>query len=156
MEQNYVQMTRHTASAHLVLTEDQINRSAENAGVDLAPTGKMLSYAQDLAKAQGMELPEGVGHDFDLCRSFLNTHAPQKLEERESLDFGLERVESLINSLSQSREKANALDFAIEEPEKERETLEKTEDREPGREKGRDQERERYRDIGRDDLGLGL
>ena len=130
LEQTYVQMTRHTSAAHLVMTEDQIAREAENAGVELAPTEKMLAYAQSLAEKNDLPLPEGIAEDFGFCRSWLNTHAPQKLEERESresLDYGLERVESLINSLSRSRTKANALDFQIEEKEEDEEHEEKRE-----------------------------
>lgn len=126
LEHLYVQMTRHKAEAHLVMTEDQINRIAESAGVDLPPTEKMIGYAESLAEKHKLSIPEGMAQDFDLCREFLNAHASKKLEERESFDFGLERVESLINSLSQSREKMNALDFEVEEevtnPGKEEET----------------------------------
>ncbi len=119
LEQTYVQMTRHTKEAYLVMTEDQITREAEIAGVDLAPTEKMIAYAGRLAEINGVALPDGIFEDFDLCRAFLNANSPKKLEEREPLDYGLERVESLINSLSRSRTKVNALDFEIEEMEEE-------------------------------------
>ena len=168
LEQLYVQLTRQEYVAHVTMTEDQINRAADQAGVDLAPTAKMLSYAESLAEKNGLALPDGILEDFDLCRSFLNAHA-YKMGERESaeatLDYGLEKVRSLIGSI-RSREKMNALDFAIEaENEKELEKekgmdivssndIEKT-DREPGREKSREPERERYRSIERDGLSLG-
>lgn len=152
LEQTYVQMTRHTAAAHLIMTEDQINRAAENAGVDLAPTSKMLSYAESLAEKKGLELPEGIVQDFDLCRSFLNSHA-YRIGEREAeppLDYGLEKVESLIKSLGQSHEKANALDFTIEELEKENaraETLEKGAPGEEIRRPEREREKEKAREM---------
>lgn len=164
LEQLYVQLTRHKDGAHMVMTEDQLDRAAQAAGVELAPTEKMISYARDLAKAQGLSLPEGTLEDFDLCRSFLNAHAPQKLEEREAFDFGLERVESLITSLSQSREmiKMNALDFALEEEEKtvtshgkEKEVDIEKETPEGNRESGKVQGRQRIREQERE-LELGF
>lgn len=158
LEQTYVQMTRHTAAAHLIMTEDQLDRAADQSGVDLAPTAKMLDFAQSVAEKNGLTLPDGIENDFDLCRSFLNAHA-YRMGERETpapLEYGLEKVESLINALSQSREKANALDFAIDEPEK-GEELEKTEGLESEEaEKTREPERERYINMDRDGLSLGL
>ena len=161
LEQLYVQLTRQEWGAHITMTEDQLDRAADQAGVDLAPTDKMLDFAQSVAEKNGLALPDGIENDFDLCRSFLNSHA-YKMGERESeapLDYGLEKVRSLIGSI-RSREKANALDFEIEEPEKEKgmdivSGNEKTIE-EPGREKSRESERERYHSMERDDLALGF
>ena len=129
LEQTYVQSTRHKEAFQMVMIEDQVD--LDMMGLDsLPPTEKMMKYAKDLAKKSDLAIPEGLSQDFDLCREFLNAHASKKLEERESFDFGLERVESLINSLSRSREKMNALDFEIEEekevtsPEKEQREIE--------------------------------
>jgi DNA topoisomerase-3 len=40
----------------------------------LAPTARMISYAQKLAKAKGMSLPAGYEYDFQICRRFLDQH----------------------------------------------------------------------------------
>lgn len=160
----YVQLTRHEWGAEIAMPEDQLDKMADRAGVDLAPTEKMLDYAQSLAEKHKLELPEGIETDFDLCRSFLNKNSSTLMDEREQnqqeeFNFGLEKVRSLISSI-RSREKMNALDFTVEEPEKEHareETLEKTEEREPkGAEKVREPERERYQSMERDGLSLGL
>ena len=148
LEQLYVQLTRQEWGAHITVTEDQIDKAADAAGVDLAPTDKMLGYAQSLAEKNGLILPDGISEDFDLCRSFLNAHAYRIGEREAPLDYGLEKVRALVGSI-RSREKANALDFSIEETEKEKgvelakDTPAPEASRESGREKAREIERER-------------
>jgi conjugative relaxase-like TrwC/TraI family protein len=167
LEQLYVQLTRHKDGAHMVMTEDQLDRAAQAAGVELAPTEKMLSYAMSLSGDQGIPLPQGIESDFDLCRSFLNRHASSQMNERtqeqqEELDFGLEKVRSLIGSI-RSREKMNALDFEIEPKavtshEKELEIEKETQagNWENGKEKGqKGRERIRERELERE-LELGF
>lgn len=173
----YVQLTRHEWGAEIAMAEDQIDKMADRAGVDLAPTDKMLDFAQSLAEKNGLSLPDGIENDFDLCRSFLNAHA-YRVDERETpapLDYGLEKVRSLIGSI-RSREKMNALDFTIEAPEMElakekgmdivsgngieKGDREHEEELEPAwdfttAEKEKE-ERERYRAPERDGLYLGL
>jgi DNA topoisomerase III len=39
-----------------------------------APTARMVSYAQQLAKAKGVSLPAGYDRDFQACRRFLDQH----------------------------------------------------------------------------------
>ena len=39
-----------------------------------APTARMISYAQKLAKAKGVPLPSGYDRDFQACRRFLDQH----------------------------------------------------------------------------------
>ena len=39
-----------------------------------APTVRMVSYAQNLAKAKGVALPAGYDRDFQACRRFLDQH----------------------------------------------------------------------------------
>ena len=51
--------------------------------------------------------------DFESYRDFLNKWSNHRIEDLE-IDFGLEKVSSLIESLSRTREKANVLDYAIE------------------------------------------
>ncbi|EQD24460.1 MAG: Conjugal protein, TraA [Leptospirillum sp. Group IV 'UBA BS'] len=160
----YVQLTRHELGAEIAMPEDQVDKMADRAGVELAPTEKMLSLAESLAENEknGLELPEGIAQDFDLCRSFLNRHASSQMNERtqeqqEELDFGLEKVRSLIGSI-RSREKMNALDFIVEPEEKsvtshEKDQVEK-ETPEAARESGKEKGRERIRE--RDGLYLGL
>jgi Ti-type conjugative transfer relaxase TraA len=159
LEQLYVQLTRQVEMAHITITEDQITRAADAAGLDLAPTDKMLDYAETLAEKYGLALPEGIESDFDLCRGFLNDHAPKKMgdQKQEELDFGLEKVRSLIGSI-RSREKMNALDFNIEEPEKEKGEDREITNHDSGDEKSRNPERERFqhREIERDGLSLGF
>lgn len=40
-----------------------------------APTDKMVAYAQNLARARKVKLPEAYLRDFDACRRFLDEHA---------------------------------------------------------------------------------
>lgn len=48
-----------------------------------APTTKMVTYAQSLARDEKATLPNGCQRDFDACRRFLDEHARQKLWPRE-------------------------------------------------------------------------
>ncbi len=113
----YVQLTRHRDGTQIVMTEDQINKIAQNNGLELSPTEKMKNYANDLSKKNGIALPENVLSDFDECRRFLNEHAPELLPER---DLSLEKVQALIESFEKT-EKMNAIDFEEAEPEPEEE-----------------------------------
>jgi DNA topoisomerase III len=40
------------------------------------PTKKMISFARSLARARKVSLPKGVETDYQVCRSFLDAHAP--------------------------------------------------------------------------------
>ena len=40
------------------------------------PTEKMISFARSLARARKIGLPEGLETDYQVCRSFLDAHAP--------------------------------------------------------------------------------
>ena len=40
-----------------------------------APTARMVSYAEKLAKAKGVPLPAGFNTDFQVCRRFLDQHS---------------------------------------------------------------------------------
>ena len=42
------------------------------------PTEKMISFARSLARAQKVGLPEGLETDYQVCRSFLDAHAPAR------------------------------------------------------------------------------
>ena len=42
------------------------------------PTEKMISFARSLARARKVGLPEGVETDYQVCRSFLDAHAPAR------------------------------------------------------------------------------
>ena len=137
LEELYVQMTRHKGEAHIALVEDQIDRTADEVGIEMNPTGKMVDYARDLSRKLEVEFPEVCRTDFEACRDFLNKWSNHRIEDEE-IDFGLEKVESLIESLSRSRERANVLDYEIKEE------LEITE--EPERE-GKQEYREIVREI---------
>lgn len=113
----YVQLTRHRDGTQITLTEDQLNKIAQNNGLELSPTEKMSKYASDLSEKSGIALPEGVLSDFDECRRFLNENAPELLPER---DLSLEKVQALLESFEKT-EKMNALDFEETEPEIEEE-----------------------------------
>jgi hypothetical protein len=45
------------------------------------PTTKMISFARSLARARKVSLPEGVETDYQVCRSFLDAHAPARLHD---------------------------------------------------------------------------
>jgi DNA topoisomerase-3 len=45
------------------------------------PTEKMISFARSLARARKVDLPEGVETDYQLCRGFLDAHAPTRAPE---------------------------------------------------------------------------
>ena len=61
--------------------------------------------------------------DFKSCRDFLNKGSDHRIEDEE-IDFGLEKVDSLSDSLSKSREKANVLGFGmVDEKEKKEELM---------------------------------
>ena len=113
LEELYVQLTRQKEGARIVMVEDMLNQAADESGIDMAPTKKMTEYAQDLAEKQGVELLDVNLTDFESCRDFLNKWSDHRIVGK-GIDFGLEKVGSLIESLSRSREKANILDFEIE------------------------------------------
>lgn len=83
----YVQLTRHRIDTRIVLTEDQIDRMAQNNGVELAPTDKMIDFVEQLL-AEGnkgeKDLPENWNKDFDLCREWLDKYSGVKLGKREN------------------------------------------------------------------------
>ena len=116
LEHLYVQMTRHEQGAHLVLVEDQIDRAAEEAGIDLPPTEKMLKFMETFAGDREIDIPEETRTNFDACRKWLNSYAYRiggNVGDATELDFGLEKVASLIDLMGRSREKVNAMDFDI-------------------------------------------
>ena len=113
LEELYVQLTRQKEGARIVMVEDQLDRAADEAGIDMAPTKRMIDYARDLSRKLA-ELPDSFLSDFESCRDFLNRWADHQIENKK-IDFGLEKVGSLLESLSRSREKANVLDFQVEE-----------------------------------------
>jgi len=116
LEHLYVQMTRHEQGAHLVLVEDQIDRAAEEAGIELSPTEKMLKFMEKIADKKYIEVPEEAVTNFDACRKWLNSYAYRiggNVGDATELDFGLEKVASLIDSMGGTREKVNAMDFDI-------------------------------------------
>ena len=45
------------------------------------PTEKMISFARSLARARKVDLPEGVETDYQVCRDFLDAHAPTRAPE---------------------------------------------------------------------------
>ena len=114
LEELYVQLTRQKEGAKIVMIEDQLDRTADEAGIEMAPTRKMAEYARDLSRKLAVELPDAFLLDFDSCRDFLNRWADHRIENKK-IDFGLEKVGSLVESISRSREKANILDYKIEE-----------------------------------------
>ncbi len=114
----YVQLTRHRDGMRIVLTEDQIDKMAQNSGVELEPTDKMIDFTERLlAKEPKLAplLPEDWNKNFDACREFLDKYSEVKLggrEGRTELDPRLEKVKALLYSIRKN-EKMNALDFEI-------------------------------------------
>ncbi len=114
----YVQLTRHRDGTRIVLTEDQIDRMAQNQGVELSPTDKMIDFTDRLLAKQpelAPLLPEDWNKDFDACRDFLDKYSGVELggrKDREGFDCRLEKVKALLSS-NRKNEKMNALDFEI-------------------------------------------
>jgi Ti-type conjugative transfer relaxase TraA len=116
----YVQLTRHRDGTQIVLTEDQIDKMAQNAGIELAPTDGMIDFAEQvLSKRPALagDLPEDWNKNFDVCREWLDKYSGVKLgarEGQEEFDGGLEKVRALLYSIRKT-EKMNALDFEVVE-----------------------------------------
>ncbi|AKS24094.1 MAG: putative conjugal transfer protein (TraA) [Leptospirillum sp. Group II 'C75'] len=114
----YVQLSRHRDGTRIVLTEDQIDKMAQNQGIELAPTDRMIDFTEQLLAgnpALAGELPEDWNKDFDVCREFLDTYSGVELggrKDREGFDCRLEKVKSLLSGIRKN-EKMNALDFEI-------------------------------------------
>ena len=115
LEELYVQLTRHKEGARICMVEDQLDRAFDEAGIDLVPTKRMIEFARNLAEKQGVVLTGACQTDFEACRDFLNKGSGHRIDEDRQIDFELEKVGSLLESLSRSREKANVMDFEIEE-----------------------------------------
>ena len=125
----YVQLTRHRDGTRIVLTEDQIDKMAQNSGVELEPTDKMIDFTERLlAKDPELTslLPEDWSKNFDACREFLDKYSGIDIggrKEKEGINFDhrLEKVKALLTSIRKN-EKMNALDFdVVEEKEKKEE-----------------------------------
>nr|EDZ39038.1 MAG: Conjugal protein, TraA [Leptospirillum sp. Group II '5-way CG'] len=146
----YVQLTRHRDGTQIVLTEDQIDKMAQNSGVELEPTDKMIDFTEQLLAKQpklAPLLPEDWNKKFDVLREFLDKHSGVELggrKERDGqneFDPRLEKVKALLASIRKN-EKMNPLDFeVVDEKEKKegklekwigKEVLEKPEDRSMG------------------------
>nr|EDZ37984.1 MAG: Conjugal transfer protein, TraA [Leptospirillum sp. Group II '5-way CG']EES53692.1 MAG: putative conjugal transfer protein (TraA) [Leptospirillum ferrodiazotrophum] len=146
----YVQLTRHRDGTQIVLTEDQIDKMAQNSGVELEPTDRMIDFTEQLlAKQQKLAplLPEDWNKNFDVLRKFLDKYSGVELggrKEREGqneFDPRLEKVKALLASIRKN-EKMNALDFEIVDVKEKmegklenwigKEVLEKPEDRSMG------------------------
>jgi conjugative relaxase-like TrwC/TraI family protein len=112
----YVQLTRHRDGMRIVLTEDQIDRMAQNSGIELAPTARMIDFVEKVRSARpGLELPEDWKKNFDVCREFLDKNSGIELggrQDRSGVDCGLEKVQALLASIRKN-EKMNALDFDL-------------------------------------------
>ena len=137
----YVQLTRHRDVTRIVLMEDQIDKMAQNSGVELEPTDKMIDFTERLLANQPeltLQLPEDWSKNFDACREFLDKYSGVELGGRkgqDGLDPRLEKVKALLYSIRKN-EKMNALDFEIvdgkekkEERSSEKEVQEKSEGR---------------------------
>jgi DNA topoisomerase-3 len=69
------------------------------------PTEKMISFARSLARAQKVDLPEGVDTDFQVCRGFLDAHAPTRaLENSERRSRASNRRRASSNQLASGDE----------------------------------------------------
>ena len=114
----YVQLTRHRDGTRIVLTEDQIDKMAQNQGVELAPTDRMIDFARRVMEEKpGLELPEDWEKNFDVCREFLDKYSgvefgSRKDQEETKFDYRLEKVKALLTSIRKN-EKMNVLDFEV-------------------------------------------
>jgi Ti-type conjugative transfer relaxase TraA len=114
----YVQLTRHRDGTRIVLTDDQIDKMAQNSGVELEPTDKMIDFTERLLENQpklAPLLPEDWNKNFDVLQEFLDKYSGVDIggrEDREGLDPRLEKVKALLYSIRKN-EKMNALDFEI-------------------------------------------
>ena len=114
----YVQLTRHRDGTRIVLTEDQIDKMAQNQGVELAPTDRMIDFARRVMEEKpGLELPEDWEKNFDVCREFIDKYSGvefggRKDQEETKFDCRLEKVKALLTSIRKN-EKMNVLDFEV-------------------------------------------
>ena len=114
----YVQLTRHREGTRIVMTEDQIDRMAQNQGIELAPTDRMIDFTENLLADKpelAPLLPENWNKDFDVCRGFLDKYSGVTLggrKNREGFDGRLEKIKALLSSIRKN-EKMNALDFEV-------------------------------------------
>ena len=140
----YVQLTRHRDGTQIVLTEDQVDKMAQNSGVELAPTDRMIDFTgQLLAKRPELAplLREDWNKDFDVCRDFLDKYSGVELggrKDREGFDCRLEKVKALLSGIRKN-EKMNVLDFEIVD-EKERKEERTIGEEVQGRSEGRSEE----------------
>jgi ATP-dependent exoDNAse (exonuclease V) alpha subunit len=124
----YVQLTRHRDGMRIVLTEDQIDKMAQNSGVELEPTDKMIDFTERLLANQPeltLRLPEDWSKNFDACREFLDKYSGveiggRKDREENKFDPRLEKVKALLSSIRKN-EKMNALDFEVVEDKEKKE-----------------------------------
>ncbi len=172
----YVQLTRHRDGTQIVLTEDQIDRMAQNQRVELAPTDKMIDFTENLLANKtelAREVPEDWSKDFDVCREFLDKYSGVELggrRDRKVFDCRLEKVKALLASI-QKNEKMNALDFEIvDEKERKEERMigkevqgksegrseELSTERKTENERSQPREREREYEPERGGMGMGM
>lgn len=64
---------RRTSKAKSIASAESVDNPC--ARRSKAPTDKMVAYAQNLARARKVKLPEAYLRDFDACRRFLDEHA---------------------------------------------------------------------------------
>lgn len=104
-EWGYVGLSRARDQAHVYLDEETMNEMA----AEIPPTEAMLEYAQDLAAQHGIELPDEIESNFDVCRKFLNEATGDKMES----DFSqlADAARQAARSLYVSHTKDTTLDY---------------------------------------------
>lgn len=104
-EWGYVGLSRAREQAHVYLDEATMAAMA----ADIPPTEAMLQYAQDLGGRLGLELPEEIESNFDVCRQFLNEATGETIES----DFTqlADAARQAARSLYVSHAKDTTLDY---------------------------------------------
>ena len=125
-EMSYVQMSRHRHEAHMFIDKKQVENDMRRSFADIEPTENMISYAEEIAKKNKMDLPANCKDDFWTCREFLNTYSGDQLDSKEDAaqqrqtnetDQLFADIDHAVKQMSTIRQKETTLDY-YEETEK--------------------------------------
>lgn len=104
-EWSYVGLSRARGEAHVYLSEETIQDMMR----EIPPTEQMLKYASSIADQKGLELPDDIADNFEVCRDFLNEYSPSKI----SSDFNelADAAREAARQMALSHAKDTTLDY---------------------------------------------
>jgi conjugative relaxase-like TrwC/TraI family protein len=110
-ELTYVALSRARETMDVVISKEGL-REAQR---ELEPTESMREYAQGIAKAKDIALPEGYADDFATCREFLNDNSPQKIANPEQEVWGdwQKEADSTIEAMARQKQKETTHDYNV-------------------------------------------